>query len=100
MSIFAMLYLQDPVDQKLHKELQLRNLVAHIALSKQLHKIQMEHDVDNCVPAGKKSESFAKFLTRNQPETNTSSSAASISDVCEQYGAMTLYEQEDKREIS
>lgn len=100
MSIFEMLYLQDLVDQELHKELQLRNLVAHLALSKQLHKMQMEYDVEDCVPAGKKSESFAEFLTRNHPGTNTSSFTTSVSGVCEQYGAMTLYDQGDKREIS
>ena len=64
MYLFEMLYLQDLVDEKLHKELHLRNLVAHVALSKRLHEMQMEYNVEDCVPAGKKSESFSEFLTR------------------------------------
>lgn len=95
-----MLYLQDLVNEKLHKELHLRNLIAHMALSKRLHKMQMEYDVEDCVPAGKKSESFTEFLTRTHPGTNTSSSTASISGICEQYGAMMLCDHENNKEIS
>lgn len=100
MYLFEMLYLQDLVDEKLHKELHLRNLVAHLALSKRLHEIQTDFDAEDCVPAGKKSESFTEFLTRTHPGTNTSSSTVSMSDLCEQYGAMTLCDQENNKEIS
>ena len=100
MYLFEMLYLQDLVDEKLHKELHLRNLIAHVALSKRLHEMQMEYDMEDCVPAGKKSESFTEFLTRTHPGTNTSSSTASMSGLCEQYGAMTLYDHENNKEIS
>lgn len=95
-----MLYLQDLVDEKLHKELRLRNLIAHVALSKQLHEMQMEYGVEDCVPAGKKSESFTEFLTRTHPGKNTSSSTALMSGLCEQYGAITLYNHENNKEIS
>jgi hypothetical protein len=98
MYLFHMLYLQDLVDEKLHKESHLRNLVAHMVLSKRLHEMQMEYDVEDCVPAGKKSESFAEFRTRTQTGTNISSSTASTSDFCEQYGAMTLYDHWDNKE--
>lgn len=98
MYLFEMLYLQDLVDDKLHKESHLRNLIAHMALSKRLHEMQMEYDIENCVPAGKKSESFTKFCTRTQTGTNMSSSTASTSDFCEQYGAMTLYDHGDDKE--
>jgi hypothetical protein len=64
-----------------------------MVLSKRLHEMQMELDVEDCVPARKKSESFAEFLTRNQPATKTSSSTTSMSNLCEQYGAMTLWAQ-------
>jgi hypothetical protein len=57
MYLLEMLYLQDLVDEKLHKELHLRNLIAHVALSRRLHEMQMEYDMEDCVPAGKKSES-------------------------------------------
>jgi hypothetical protein len=100
MYLFEILYLQDLVDEKLYKELHLRNLVAHVALSKRLHEMQMEYDVEDCVPAGKKSESFSEFLTRTQAGTNTSSSTASMSDLCEQYGAMALYDNGDNKKIS
>ena len=86
-----MLYLQHLVYEKLRKELQLRNLVAHVALSRRLHGMEMEYDMEYCVPTGKRSKSFAEFLRSNFHGTNTSSSTASLSDVCEQYGAMTLY---------
>jgi len=92
MYLFEMLYFQDLVDEKLHKELHLRNLVAHMALSKRLHEIQMDYDAEDCVPAGKKSEPFAEFLTRTHPGTNTSSSTEPMSGLCEQYGEMTLYD--------
>ena len=91
-----MLHLQHLVYEKLRKELQLRNLVAHMAVSKQLHEMEMGYDVEYRVPSGKKSESFAEFLRNNAHGTNTSSSTASLSDVCEQYGAMTLYGRGDK----
>jgi hypothetical protein len=92
MYLFEMLYLQDIVVEKLHKESRLRNLIAHMALGKRLYEMQMEYDVEDCVPAGKKSESLAEFRTRTQIGTNISSSTASTSDFCEQYGAMTLYD--------
>jgi hypothetical protein len=92
-----MLYLQDLVYRKLYKESHLRNLVAHMALSKQIHGIQMEYDEEACVPAGKESESFAEFLARNQPVTTTSSSTTSVSNLCEQYEAITLYDLWDKK---
>lgn len=96
-----MLYLQDLVDEKLHKELHLRNLVAHVALNKRLHEMQIEYDVEeDCVPAGKKSESFSEFLTRTQAGTNTSNSTSVMSGLCEQYGAMTLGDHENNMEIS
>jgi len=62
--------------------------------------MQMEYDVEDCVPAGKKSESFSEFLTRTQAGTNTSSSTAAMSGLCEQYGAMTLCDHENNKEIS
>jgi hypothetical protein len=96
MYLFEMLCLQDLVDEKLHKETHLRNLVAHVVLSKRLHEMQMEYDVEDCVPAGKNSESFAEFHARNHLGTNTSSSTASISNLCEQYGSMVLYDNGDK----
>jgi hypothetical protein len=95
-----MLYLQNLVNEKLHKELRLRNLIAHVALSKRLHEMQMEYDVEDYVPAGKKSESFTEFLTHTHPRTNTSSSMASMSGLCEQYGAMTLCDHKNNKEIS
>jgi hypothetical protein len=98
MYLFEMLYLQDLVDGKLHKESHLRNLVAHMALSKRLHEVQMEYDMEDCVLAGKKSEYFAEFCTRTQTGTNMSTSTASTSHFCEQYGAMTLYYHGDNKE--
>jgi hypothetical protein len=100
MYLFEMLCLQDLVDEKLHKEAHLRNFVAHMALSKRLYEMQMAYDVEDCVPAGKNSESFAEFHARNHTGTNTSSSMASMSDLCEQYGAMALYDNGDNKEIS
>ena len=100
MYLFEMLYLQGLVDEKLHKESHLRNLVAHMALSKRLHEMQMEYDVEDCVPAGKNSESFAEFHARNHPGTSTSSSTAEMSDLCKQYRAMALYDNGDNKEIS
>ncbi len=99
MYLFEMLYLQGLVDEKLHKEAHLRNFVAHIALSKRLHEMQMEYDVEDCVPARKTSGSFAEFHG-NHTGTNTSSSTASMSDLCEQYGAMTLCDSGDNKETS
>lgn len=104
MYLSEMLYLQHLVYEKLRKELPLRNLIAHMALSKQLHKIEieydMEYDMEYCVPTGKKSESFAEFLRSNTHGTDTSSSTASLSGICEQYGAMSLYDHGDKKETS
>ena len=93
-----MLYLQDLVYENLRKELPLRNLVAHVAVSKRLHEMEMEYDVEYCVPTGKNSESFAEFLRSNLHGMNTSSSMTSLSGICEQYGAMTLYGRGDKEE--
>jgi hypothetical protein len=92
MSLFQMLYLQDLVVNKLHKETHLRNLVAHMALSKRLQEIQMEDNLEHYVPSRKKSESFADFQFRNPygvPEwTNTSRSATSMYNICKEYAAM------------
>ena len=100
MYLSEVLYLQHLVYEKLRKELPLRNLVAHVALSKRLHEIEMgydmEYDMEYCLPTGKKSESFAEFLSNNQPGTNASSSKASLSGLCEQYGAMTLHDHGNK----
>ena len=87
-----MLHLQHLVYEKLRKELQLRNLVAHMAVSKQLHEMEMGYDVEYRVPSGKKSESFAEFLARKQPGTTTSGSSTLMSNICEQYEAITLYD--------
>ena len=92
MYLFEIMYLQDLVNGKLHRESHLRNLVAHMALSRRIHEIQMEHDVEGCVPAGKASESFAEFLARKQPGTTTSGSSTLMSNICEQYEAITLYD--------
>jgi hypothetical protein len=104
MYLSEMLYVQDLVDEKLREELHLRNLVAHLALSKRLHEMKMgndmEYDTEYCVPTGKTSESFAEFLSSNHPGTNASSSTASLSSLCEQYEAMTLYNHGDKKETS
>jgi hypothetical protein len=60
MYLSEMLFLQNLVYEKLRKELRLRNLVAHVALSKRLHELRMgnymEYDMEYCVPTGKKSE--------------------------------------------
>lgn len=53
-----------------------RNLVPQLVLSKRLHAMQIGDNVGDCVPAGKKSESFAEFHARNHLGTNTSSSTA------------------------
>ena len=98
--LFQMLYLQDLVEQKLQKESHLRNLIAHMALSKRLHEMQMDYDAEICVPAGKESESFAEFLARNQPGATTSSSTTSVSNLCEQYEAITLHDSWDEKEAS
>jgi hypothetical protein len=63
--LFQMLYLQDLIEQKLQKESHLRNLIAHIALSKRLYEMQMYYDAEICVPAGKERESFAEFLAQD-----------------------------------
>ena len=52
--------------------------------------MHIDYDVEDCVPAGKKSEFFAEFLTRDHSGTNTSSSTTSMSNLCKQYGAMKL----------
>jgi hypothetical protein len=99
-SLFQILSLQDLVDQKLYKESHVRNLVAHMALSKRLQDIQMEYDLEHCVATGKKSESFAEFQLRNSSRvpdwTNKSISATSIYDLSEEYAGMTLVSHLDR----
>jgi hypothetical protein len=85
-----MLYLQDLVVEKLHKESHLRNLVAHMALGKRLQEMLMEYNVEDCVPAGKTSQSFAESYSPNQPGPNTSNATTPMSNLCEEYGTMTL----------
>jgi hypothetical protein len=94
-----MLYLQNLVNKKLHKELRLRNLIAHVALSKRLHKMQIEYNVEDYVPAEKKSKSFTEFLTHTHPRTNTLSSIALMSGLYKQYRAITLYNYKNNKKI-
>ena len=61
MYLFEMLYLQDLINERLYKELHLRNLIIYIALSKQLYEMQIEYNMENCVLAKKKSKSITDY---------------------------------------
>jgi hypothetical protein len=87
MYLFEILYLQDLIIKKLYKELYLRNLVVHIALGKRLQEMQIEYNIEDYIPAEKKSESFVKFGSRN-----LSSSTTLMSNICKEYRMMTLYD--------
>ena len=67
-------------------------------LGKQLYKMQIEYNMEDCVPARKKSKSPIEFYTYTQIGTNISSSTASTSNFYNQYGAITLYNYWDNKE--
>ena len=61
--------------------------------------MQIEYNIADCVPARKKSESFAKFYIYTQTGINMSSSTALMSGLYKQYRAIILYNYRDNKDI-